>query len=163
VPHPIDTLLVHLKDTLNEFGVSGTVSADIGATVMLRALEAIYFSNPATLMQNYESKDAFLKETFKQGLRYEQWIRPQLGMPQVRSFAEEDEIIAGLATHLGDLVLAISVMKDEFRANGVASDRWFAEVNASVLRASKFLHQFSEEDQPAEPLPPTRFEREPVL
>ena len=101
MPHPIDTLLVHLKDTLSEFGVAEDISASIGANAIVQILDAIYYASRSVLMHNYESSLDFRQAALEQGLQYEQWIRPQLGMPQVRSFQEQDEIIAGLATHLG--------------------------------------------------------------
>lgn len=163
MPHPIDTLLVHLKDTLSEFGVAEDISASIGANAIVQILDAIYYASRSVLMHNYESSLDFRQAALEQGLQYEQWIRPQLGMPQVRSFQEQDEIIAGLATHLGDLILAIGVLKDELGYHGVGGRRGFAEIDASVARAHSFLRQFAEDEQPSEPLPPTRFEREPVL
>jgi hypothetical protein len=163
MPHSIDTLLVHLKDTLKEFGVSEDISADIGGNAINQILDAIYYANPNTLGQNYGSSLDFRYEALEQGLLYEQWLRPQLGLPSVRSFPEDDAIIENLATHLGDLVLALGVMKDEFKSHGLDSKRWFAGVNASVEKSTKFLQQLTEDEQSPEPLPPTRFEREPVL
>ena len=167
MPHSIDTLLVHLKDTLKEFGVNEETSADIGGNAINQILDAIYHANPNTLGQNYGSSLDFRYAALEQGLLYEQWLRPQLGMPPVRSFPEDDEIIEGLANHLSDIVLSISVLKDELRLDpsGLWSRTGFSEVDASIARASKYLRQFVEDNQQpaAEALPPTRFEREPVL
>jgi hypothetical protein len=163
MPHSIDTLLVHMKDTLKEFGVSEDISVDIGGNLINQALDAIYYANPRTLGQSYACSLDFRQAALEQGFLYEQWLRSQLGMSSVRSFPEDDAIISGLVNHLGDLIIAISSMRDEFKSNGIDSKKWFAGVDASVAKASNFLQQCVEGDTPSENLPPTRFERDPVL
>jgi hypothetical protein len=163
MPHSIDTLLVHLKDTLKEFGVSDETSVEIGATTLIRVLDALYYANHNTLMQHYVSNLDFRQAALNQGLLYEQWLRPQLGLPPVRSFPEDDALIEGLANHLGDLLLAINTLKGELGYQGVGGRRSFIEVDASVARACSFLQQYVEGETISEALPPTRFEREPVL
>ena len=119
--------------------------------------------NPTTLGYNYNDYLEFRLAALGKGLLFEKWLRPQLGLPPVRSFPEDDAIIEGLATHLVDVILAIGVMKEEFRSNGLDSKRWFSGVDASVAKVSNFLQQFSEDERPPEVLPTTRFEREDVI
>lgn len=90
MPHPIDTIFVNLKETLTEFGVSEETSASIGANALIQILDAIYYASQSVLMQNYESSLDFRQAALEQGLLYEQWLRLQLGLSKVKSFAETD-------------------------------------------------------------------------
>ena len=162
MPHSIDTIFVQLKETLSEFGVDVETSSSIGANALVQILDAIYYASPSILMQSYTSSLDFRQAALEEGAQYEKCIRSLLGMPPVRSFPEQDEIIAGLANHLGDVITVIAVLKEALGYPGVGEEK-IAQVDAAVVRARNFLISVVEGEKVQESLPPTRFEREDVL
>lgn len=160
---PISSILLNLRDALTEFHVDAEVSVDIGSNALIQMLDAIYYANQETLMQDYPDSLAFRQAVLEAGDtdKSEDCVRSQLGMPPVSSMIDNDDLIDCLSNILVDLITEVVSLQDELGYQGVGGQQC-RRMTSILERARRALLPLGHpSDEP--PINPTRFEREPVL